>query len=479
MTDKEFQTAPGAEGGDDAIVPANDACPGQGEATSSTGADTSALATSERIVRGKNSRRLAEGLALIGISFRYNIRSGKPETMGIVPANTNDRAKAKKRFLDMSDYSEARARELLKSGVKVETFKPNADGEPERVLVPLAYNETAWKQTLPAMLFERQVDPFSEYLADCHARHEPTREPMLERHLCELFDVENNRLNRWAARAIFLGAIHRAKRPGCKLDQTVVLFEPHGGRGKSAYTKHILPFDDHPEWHTDALSLAGDPKRQAEALDGRVVVELAEMRGASKAEVDALKSFLTRTDDGGIRRAYARYMPTKLRRCIFIGTTNKAEFLPDDEALLRRFVPIKVERGCDVETYMAEFRERLWGEAMTLYAGMSEAERNRAVNISPNPNDPLNKDQHDRAREFVVCDGILEDRIAALPAEGDGETLEVIMERLGRDDTSAAKQGEVAAALARAGWTKDRRMIDGKRVWRWYAPEAAPTAEAA
>ena len=45
-----------------------------------------------------------------------------------------------------------------------------------------------------------------------------------------------------------------------------------------------------------------------------VISEAAEMTGASRADVEAMKAFLSRTDDGAVRRAYRRNPEPSPRR---------------------------------------------------------------------------------------------------------------------------------------------------------------------
>ena len=49
-----------------------------------------------------------------------------------------------------------------------------------------------------------------------------------------------------------------------------------------------------------------DVKAQVEALQGRVLVEVAEMSGSTRAEVESIKTFLARQDDGAVRLTYRR-----------------------------------------------------------------------------------------------------------------------------------------------------------------------------
>ena len=56
-------------------------------------------------------------------------------------------------------------------------------------------------------------------------------------------------------------------------------------------------------------------------------------------EVEAVKSFITRQNDN-YRKPYERRVTDNPRKCIFIGTTNKTQFLTDKTGN-RRFLPIE------------------------------------------------------------------------------------------------------------------------------------------
>ena len=95
------------------------------------------------------------------------------------------------------------------------------------------------------------------------------------------------------------------------------------GVGKSTALRCLLP-PEHPEWFSDGLRLSADDKVRAEALQGRVIVEAAEMAGSTRAERESLKAFLSRTDDGSVRLAFRRNPETLLRRCVIAGTSNES-----------------------------------------------------------------------------------------------------------------------------------------------------------
>ena len=90
-------------------------------------------------------------------------------------------------------------------------------------------------------------------------------------------------LVRWASLSIPLAAVWRTYRPGTKHDELVILAGPQGC-GKSTALRSLLP----PEpvtWFSDTLDLGGRTKERAEALQGRVIVEAAELAGVTRADI--------------------------------------------------------------------------------------------------------------------------------------------------------------------------------------------------
>lgn len=69
-------------------------------------------------------------------------------------------------------------------------------------------------------------------------------------------------------------------------------------------------------------------------------MEMAELAATRKAEVEAIKHFISKQVDR-FRVAYGHYIEDFPRQCIFIGTTNKVDFLRDETGG-RRFWPMTV-----------------------------------------------------------------------------------------------------------------------------------------
>ncbi len=317
------------------------------------------LTEAERVVESvpepfpyKDETALESALERLGVSVRYNLRSQRPEMR-----------RDGKEWHEISDRQAASLKREIADNFTYQTTRGNQ---------PLRYGRETWREYLDALLFDREVDPFLDWLESRPAWDGVQR---LDHWLGELFDVDDkaNPLLRWSGRYLFLGAITRTYEPGAKLDESPVLIGPQG-IGKSTVLAQIFP-PEFPEWFADGLHLAQPDKQRVEALQGRVLVEMSEMAGSTRAELESLKAFMTRQNDGVVRLAYRRNPETMRRRCVMVGTTNDAEPLPNDDTGNRRFVVVKVNGGSPAyqRRYLREWRDQLWAEALALYRDGVEA----------------------------------------------------------------------------------------------------------
>lgn len=132
--------------------------------------------------------------------------------------------------------------------------------------------------------------------------------------------------------------------------------------GKSALLKKLGG-----AWFSDSLvSVTG--KEAYEALQGVWLMEMAELAATRKAEVEAIKHFISKQVDR-FRVAYGHYIEDFPRQCIFIGTTNKVDFLRDETGG-RRFWPMTVnpERvEVNWSKLTKEEIDQIWAEAKYYY----------------------------------------------------------------------------------------------------------------
>jgi len=204
---------------------------------------------------------------------------------------------------------------------------------------------------------DRGFHPVLEYLAGLP---EWDGVPRLDTLLIDYLGAEDTAYVRAVTRKTFCAAVCRVRHPGCKFDTTLVLCGPQG-IGKST-----LPAKLGGAWYTDSLSLSDTKdKTAAEKLQGNWIVEIGELAGLKKVEVESLKGFLSRQDDK-YRASYGRNVTPHPRQCVFIGTTNAEDGYLRDATGGRRFWPVKTPGWGKMRAWnmTSETIDQIWAEAV-------------------------------------------------------------------------------------------------------------------
>lgn len=174
--------------------------------------------------------------------------------------------------------------------------------------------------------------------------------------------AEDSSYTRAVTRKMFVAAVARCFRPGCKFDQICIL------SGKQGIGKSLLLSRMGREWFNDSIT-SFDGKEARENLRGVWIVELGEMTAFSRSESEAAKQFLSQTEDR-YRAAYGRRTVQYPRRCVFFGTSNGSDFLRDATGN-RRYWPIdcSFERRTKVvhDDLAPEIVDQLWAEAVVRF----------------------------------------------------------------------------------------------------------------
>ena len=377
----------------------------------------------------------------MGWQTRYNLRSMRAEWStdnGSTWKSTTDRMEKKKR------------REIA------ETFSYRTVKEGKKIIRPLIYGRESWDEFTGAILADHEVDPFRLWLESL-PRWDRTKR--LHRLLIDMFKAEDAPLTRWASVALVLGPIQRCYQPGSRLDEIVILVGGQG-IGKSSLLSNLLPESD---WYSDSLSMTDSLQRRVESLQGRVLVELSDLQGFRKADLESMKAFITRRDDGSVRLSYRRNPETMKRRCVLVGSADRVECLPNDPAGLRRFVPVECPEGCDVESFMASHRLQLWSEGLSMW-------RESAGEVRANLPRSLMPMQTARAETHRTRDEIVENTVEAIAEDGPytmGELCKMTSPPTPESDMRAVRR--LGAALHLSGWRKkNERLVSGARrnLWR-------------
>jgi hypothetical protein len=200
---------------------------------------------------------------------------------------------------------------------------------------------------------ENGYDPVVDMLAAAQAAWDGGAR--LDRVAADILHAEDTELNRACVRKTFIAAVRRARRPGCKFDHVLVL-QGAEGIGKSLFWAILAG----PDNFNDARVLGASAREVQEALRGVWIHENAELAGLRKSEVEATKSFVTRTHDKA-RAAWGRVAQEQPRQSIEVGTTNNEQYLPAQTGN-RRFWPLRCTGKIDLAR-LQETRLQLLGEA--------------------------------------------------------------------------------------------------------------------
>lgn len=208
---------------------------------------------------------------------------------------------------------------------------------------------------------QHQVNPLTDLIDSL----EWDGTPRISCFLHKVLKTVDNAYTREVSRLIFAGGIHRAYNPGCKFDDMPVLIGEKQGEGKTTVVRWLAMEDDFFREVTDMSGREG-----IETLSGAWICEVGELLAMTRVkEAEAVKSYITRQEDT-YRAPYDRHPQTKPRRCIFIGTTNNAQFLSDKTGN-RRFYPVRCHcTGYDLFSRSNEIKayiRQCWAEARSLY----------------------------------------------------------------------------------------------------------------
>lgn len=175
--------------------------------------------------------------------------------------------------------------------------------------------------------------PVREYLSRLKWDGTPRISELLPRYL----GAERSEYTTAVTKLLLYGAIQRVMNPGCKFDYCIILADSKQGTGKSSMCRFLALKD---EWYTDSVGNLNDSKSVFELMRGKWVIELGEMLAVRRAQdVETIKAFISRQSQD-YRQPYGTFAENHPRQCIFIGTSNKPQFLPEDKTGNRRFLPV-------------------------------------------------------------------------------------------------------------------------------------------
>lgn len=258
------------------------------------------------------------------------------------------------------------------------------------------------------------------------------------------------------------GLARRVCEPGCKFDYVLVLEGPQGYRKTTSM--HILGRGMHVE-----TTMSTDNKDFYLLLLRNIIVEFSEGETLSRSEIKNLKAVLTMQEDQ-FRLPYGRNVAMYPRHCVFAMTTNQSQYLKDETGN-RRWLPVTLTMVADTE-WLEKNLDQLYAEAY-----------NRAINLKETTYEFPVEETLRRQQESVIDDpyndlvALWYRSLSHAEKEAGITTLDVYQKvyqqgaPLGRELPRA--QAMVIASILKSELklSREKKMQDGTRVWRWYPSE--------
>lgn len=315
------------------------------------------------------------------------------------------------------------------------------------------------KKVLEAVINKKRRNPAREYFNSLKWDGTPRLKNWLVYYAgCEFDDLEYVQEvgTKW-----MVAAVSRVYEPGTKFDH-VLIIEGDQGAGKSTMLRELATirgksyFDD-----TIKVSDLGTDKTIPK-LQGVLIIELAEMAGMRKADVDNLKQQITIQEDRLVQK-YKNEASRFPRQFVMAGTINPVQGYLDDPTGNRRFLPVRAGKKIDIEGIKRD-REQLWAEAVSLYRegyplwfgealtkNLKEIQRSREI-YSPWLQDI---EELCNGRKFISNNDIW---------------AELHIEKSKRTQRDLNEIGKVMVSL---GYERSRRRINGEREYGWIKKEVA------
>ena len=231
------------------------------------------------------------------------------------------------------------------------------DASSLRSYIDLVYglwSPTKLKDAVAAVAAERAYHPIREYL---NALPAWDGVPRVDTLLINYLGAADTIYTRAVTRKTLTAAVARIYRPGLKFDYVLVL-NGRQGIGKSTFFARLAG-----KWFSDSLSIADMKDKTApEKMQNAWILELGELAGLKKMDVETLKAFLSRQDDK-YRPSYGISVEDHPRQCVIVGSTNNNDGFLRDITGNRRFWPVTCE-GSDRHPWEIEAVEQIWAECI-------------------------------------------------------------------------------------------------------------------
>lgn len=219
---------------------------------------------------------------------------------------------------------------------------------------------TKLQKGLLVVLEKFSFHPIVKYLQGLKWDGTPRVDSLLHKYL----GAADSQYVRTVTRKALVACVARVMLPGIKFDNVLTLVGEEG-QGKSQLWDKLGG-----QWFSDTFNMHMLQSKEAyEQLQGVWIIEIGELAGMAKAEVERVKGFISARMDN-YRSPYGRTTEQRLRQCVFFASTNTTDFLKSQTGN-RRFWPVatfEVKPSASVYDISSEERNQIWAEAFELYA---------------------------------------------------------------------------------------------------------------
>ena len=306
-------------------------------------------------------------------------------------------------------------------------------------------------QAVEAVAREHPYHPVRNYLSALSW----DGEPRLQNWLTDHFGVEPSPYAAAVGSRWMISAVARAFEPGCKADCCLILEGTQGIKKSTALRTLADP------WFTDELPDLGS-KDAAIQTHGVWLIEIAELDSMSRGDVGRIKAFMSRATDR-FRPPYGKRSIDSPRQCVFAGSVNHSTYLRDETGG-RRFWPVACKAPVIDVDALAEVRDQLWAEAVTMYydgkpwwldsvALNRDAEQEQADRYEGDPWD-----------ELILKWAAFRESVSI------AEILTSCLEKK-KDMWTQFDKVRVGRALRTAGWLRFHAGPRSSREWRYQNPK--------
>jgi predicted P-loop ATPase len=254
----------------------------------------------------------------------------------------------------------------------------------------------------------------------------------------------------------------------------MIVLEGKQGKRKSTSLRTLVGRD---EWFADTPIRIGD-KDALINLAGKWLYEIAELDSFSRAEITAVKQYLTSRIDR-VREPFARRATDRPRSCCFAGTTNQDEYSKDSTGA-RRLWPVACDGQINLDKLAAD-REQMFAEAIARLASddpevrrcWPTREEEEKYLVPEQERREIGDPWFERIASWVESSARFGEAMVEACERESFTTHEILTHCLGvpsdRMDGARQMSTRVGIAMHKLGWAK-KRDAHGARLWRYIRP---------